>query len=41
MILDGGKVVAAGATSELLSNEALMEEHGLESLLPTGEYSVA
>ena len=41
VILDGGKVVAAGATSELLSNEALMEEHGLESLLPTGEYSVA
>ena len=40
VILDGGRVVATGATRELLSNEALMEEHGLESLLPTGEYSV-
>ena len=40
VILDGGRVVAAGATRELLSNEALMEKHGLESLLPTGKHLV-
>jgi energy-coupling factor transporter ATP-binding protein EcfA2 len=40
IVLDGGQIVAAGETRELLSNKTLMEEHGLESLLPTGEYLV-
>ncbi len=30
LVLDGGVVVADGSTVELLSNEALMESHGLE-----------
>jgi len=31
VILDGGRVVAHGPTTELLLNTALMEHHGLES----------
>ena len=30
IILDGGRVIADGSTVELLSDEALMLEHGLE-----------
>lgn len=31
VILDGGRIVADGPTSELLRDQALMEQHGLES----------
>lgn len=34
LVLDGGRIVADGATRELLSNAAFMAEHGLE--LPWG-----
>ncbi|HTY57838.1 MAG TPA: cobalt ABC transporter ATP-binding protein, partial [Bacteroidota bacterium] len=30
ILLDGGKIVADGPTEELLGNESLMLEHGLE-----------
>jgi len=30
IVLDGGKVMAEGPTVELLNDEALMLEHGLE-----------
>lgn len=32
VVLDGGKVIAAGATRALLSDETLMERHGLEAV---------
>lgn len=32
LILDGGQVVADGSTGELLTNPALMEKHGLETI---------
>jgi cobalt transport protein ATP-binding subunit len=33
ILLDGGRVIAQGATSELLADAALLEEHGLEQPL--------
>jgi cobalt/nickel transport system ATP-binding protein len=30
LVLDGGKIAADGAASELLADPALMEKHGLE-----------
>ncbi|MBN1936118.1 MAG: ATP-binding cassette domain-containing protein [Anaerolineae bacterium] len=33
VVLDGGRVAADGATSELLRDESLMEQHGLETPL--------
>jgi cobalt/nickel transport system ATP-binding protein len=40
VVLDGGRVVAEGDPVEIMSNEAMMEAHGLEvphSLVPHGE----
>jgi len=30
IVMEGGRVVAAGATSEILADEALLAAHGLE-----------